>query len=144
MRLVPRFISLTSLFLIFAIGCSGPVGPSVKGQVLLDGKPVSGARVVFEGKGGSLAVTDDNGKFHLDGSTFKKVDPGVYIVRVSKYIDAKTGKTPDSDDYEQMVAAGTFKNALPDIYAGNEGNPLTGIEIKEGQNELAPFQLKSK
>jgi hypothetical protein len=130
--------------LIFCLaGCSGATGPQIKGQVLLDGKPVAGARVEFHGKGGSVAVTDDEGKFYLDGTAFKKVEPGSYIVRVSKYVDRKTGKAPNAEEYDQLVAAGTIKNSLPEKYGAAEMNPLTA-EIKEGLNELKPFELKSK
>jgi hypothetical protein len=126
------------------LGCSNVVGPKVKGQVLLDGKPVSGARVMFYGKGGGGSVTDGDGKFYLDGSAFKTVQPGKYIVMVSKYVDVKSGKPIEAEDYDQVVASGKAKNELPDRYSRNEENPLSGIEIKDGMNELKPFELKSK
>jgi hypothetical protein len=144
MRFAVNVFFLFSLFVVFVTGCSDVVGPKVKGQVLLDGKPVAGARVMFFGKGGGGSVTDSDGKFYLDGTTFKTVQPGKYIVMVSKYVDMKTGKAFEGEDYEQAVAAGKAKSELPERYGRNEENPLTGIEIKDGMNELKPFELKSK
>jgi hypothetical protein len=140
MRIPPGLVSISCLFCALA-GCSGTAGPSVKGQVLFDGKPVSDARVVFEGVGGSAAATDEEGKFHLDGTTFKTVKPGKYIVRISKLVDKKTGKVPDREDYDQLLAADGLKNLLPAKYNQKEENPLIA-EIKEGANDLPPFQLK--
>jgi hypothetical protein len=141
-RAIPGFVAIAGLILVM-VGCSGAVGPKVKGQVLLDGKAVEGARIVFEGKGGSTAITDSEGRFYLDGTTFKSVQPGAFVVRISKYVDKKTGKPPAEEDYDQMIASGAFKNALPNKYAAAEENPLS-VEIKEGINELKPFELKSK
>jgi hypothetical protein len=124
-------------------GCGGSVGPSVKGQVLLDDQPVAGARVSFEGKGGNMAVTDDKGKFFLDGRVFKSVKEGKYIVKITKHVDNKTGTAPSSEDHDQLLAAGMLRNTLPEQYGRNEENPLVA-EIKPGANELPPFQLKSK
>jgi hypothetical protein len=144
MRFAVSVIFFFSAVVVFVTGCSDVAGPKVKGQVLLDGKPVAGARVTFTGKGGGGGVTDNDGKFYLDGSTFKTVQPGKYIVLVTKYVDMKTGKAIEAEDYEQLIAAGKAKNELPARYSQNEENPLTGIEIKNGMNELKPFELKSK
>lgn len=132
-----------SCLVVFLASCSGAAGPRVKGQVLLDGKAVEGARVVFHGDGGNVTVTDAEGKFSLDGTTFKSVKPGKYIVRITKYVDKKTGQAIDPEQYDQVLAAGTAKNFLPDKYGGDEMNPLSG-EIKAGENALPPFELKSK
>lgn len=142
----PRFLVPLMLFggaFVFLAGCSNKVGPSVKGQVLLDGQPVSEARIVFEGKGGASTITDAEGKFFLDGTVYKNVKPGKYLVRVSKFADKKTGKVPPPEDYEQLVAAGMVKSMLPEKYDGTDQNPLNA-EIKDGHNDLPPFQLKSK
>lgn len=125
-------------------GCGkGSAGPSVKGQVLLDDQPLAGARVVFEGVGGNKAVTDDKGKFLLDGKVFKSVKPGKYIVRITKHVNKKTGDAPSAEEHDQLLFAGELKNILPAHYGRKEENPLI-VEIKEGVNELPPFQLKSK
>jgi hypothetical protein len=142
-----RFVGILLLFtsvIILVPGCSsGNVGPSVKGQVLLDNKPVAGARVAFHGKGGAQTVTDQDGKFFLDGTAFKSVQPGKYIVRITKYVDKKTGKVPETDDLDNKIAAGEVKNELPAHYGAAEENPLIA-DISAGANELKPFELKSK
>ncbi|HZZ82460.1 MAG TPA: carboxypeptidase-like regulatory domain-containing protein [Gemmataceae bacterium] len=128
--------------LLALIGCGGKTGPSVKGKVLLDGQPVAGAKVTFEGKGGNVAITDSEGKFFLDGKAFTSVQPGKYVVSVTKYLN-KEGKAPPSEDFDQLLAANQLTNSLPAQYGGPEENPLTA-EIKDGVNELPPFELKSK
>ena len=136
-----------ALFLAAAvIGCSGGGShPRIKGQVLLDGKSVPQARVEFKGpKSGNIVMTDDDGKFELDGSSaFKSLKPDKYMVLITKIVD-KSGKTPEPEDYEQLIASGLGKNALPAKYGDPDFAQFTGIEIKEGVNELPPFELKSK
>src|SRR5215475_5479123 len=100
MRATSGFLFVNLLLLL--AGCSGQVGPSVKGQVLFDGKPVGGARVIFEGKGGNAAVTDKDGKFYLDGRQFKSVKPGTYTVRISKHVD-KSGNDVPEDKYDDLL-----------------------------------------
>jgi hypothetical protein len=139
MRVVSGCLFL-GLLLVVA-GCSSQVGPSVKGQVLFDGKPVAGARVIFEGKGGNATVTDKDGKFFLDGKQFKSVKPGTYVVRITKHVD-KSGQEVPEDKYDDLIAANELVNKLPPQYGAAEENPLSA-EIKEGANELPPFQLKS-
>lgn len=134
------------IVLFLAIGgcSSNPAFPKIKGQVLLDTKPVSEAQVTFEGPGGNVAVTNEEGKFEFDGtSAYKTLKPGKYIVIVTKMVDKKTGKVPPPEDYEQMVAAGTGKSVIPDIYTERETSPLN-VDIVEGANDLKPFELKSK
>jgi hypothetical protein len=126
------------------IGCGGgATGPRVKGQVLLDSQPVADARVEFQGKGGQSTVTDKDGKFEFDGtSAYLTVKPGTYKVTVTKYVDLKGNKL-EPEDYEMQKAAGLVKHGLPAKYADVGTTDLTA-EIKEGKNELKPFELKSK
>ena len=143
LRVSTLFFAIGGLILVLA-GCSGgTVGPKVKGQVLLDGKGVARAHVMFHGKGGTTTFTDDEGNFFLDGTTYKSVQPGKYVVRITKYVDKKSGQPVDAEDYGMLVASGKIKNILPDKYGAEEENPLVA-DIKEGLNELPPFQLKSK
>jgi hypothetical protein len=145
-----RICPLSLLFCISVglIGCSGGGNfPRIKGQVLLDGKAVSQARVEFKGEtGGNVAMTDDEGKFEFDGSSvFKTLKVDKYKVTISKYVYiGKSSKIPEPEDYGQLEASGLGKNILPAAYFDPAFTPFTGIEIKEGMNELPPFQLKSK
>ena len=137
------YFAVAPMLVLLAVGCSGgTVGPKIKGQVLLDGAPVSRARVNFEAKGiGTTATTDAEGKFFLDGTMFKTLKPGKYIVRIAKHVDKKTGEVPTEDELGQLRASDGLKNVLPEKYDAREENPLV-VEIKDGLNELPPFQLK--
>jgi hypothetical protein len=141
MRFLPGCLLLV---LLASGGCSNVIGPQVKGQILLDGKPLAGANVEFTGgPGGSHAITDDDGKFYLDGTVYKTVKPGKYLVQVTKYVHRKTGKAAaDPEELGQWQAQDQVKNIVPAKY-GPADNPLSA-DIKEGMNELPPFQLKSK
>ena len=127
------------------MGCSGGAAfPKIKGQVLLDNEPVSDARVEFKGKAGQTAVTDKDGKFEFDGSSpYLTLKPGTYKVVITKLVDKKTGAAITPENYPQQMFAGTAKNSLPPVYEKENTTPLTA-EIKEGNNELKPFELKSK
>ena len=113
-----------------------PVFP-VQGTVLLDGKPVAHAFVVFHPLGntgpGDLhprAQADQDGTFVL--STYESDDgapAGEYRVTVQKY------KAPtDSDN-------GPPTNLLPGRYAKPDSSKLNA-RVQDGQNDLPPFQLK--
>ena len=133
--------SLVACFLAL-LGCSsGSTLPRTKGQVLLDGQPVSDATVEFLGVGGRSTTTDKEGKFDFDGSSaYKAVKPGTYKVTISKFVDLKGQPL---EDVEQAKAAGQVKPALPAIYGSGETTPIK-VDVKEGKNELKPFELKSK
>jgi hypothetical protein len=105
----------------------------VKGKVLLEGKPVSGAIVVFHPQDGAdpkaprpQARTGSDGTFTL--STFKPHDgalAGRYAVTVL-WQDGEEGT-----------------NLLPARYASPKTSGLRA-EIKEGTTELPPFPLQRR
>jgi len=112
-----RRIAVTAsalLAFLAAAGCSSkPV--TVDGEVTLDGKPVSGAMVVFHpDKGGTQAtgLTDANGVFHL--TTFNTGDgalPGSYKVSVQKLAaqgDAVTTHVDPANPDSMRKAIGGF------------------------------------
>jgi hypothetical protein len=129
------------------LGCSGgPNNPTIKGQVLLDGQPLAGARVFFQGgdKAGNGAVTNEDGKFAFDASHPQNtLKPGMYKVTITKLVDVKTGQAPPAGDEEMLAASGNAKNSLPPIYAQPQTTPLSA-EIKQGPNELKAFELKKQ
>src|SRR5262245_3548701 len=140
--------AITSTFaLVLAVtGCSSnPAFPKIKGQVLLDTKPVSEARVAFQGPaGGNVAVTNEQGKFEFDGSgPYKTLKPGKYQVLITKIVDKKTGQVPPPEDYEQLVASGMGKSVIPYRYTDHETSDIH-MHIVEGPNYLKPLELKSK
>jgi len=144
-RSLAAIASTFALFLAITGCSSNPAFPKIKGQVLLDTKPVSEARVTFQGPaGGNVAVTNEEGKFEFDGSgPYKTLKPGKYIVLVTKVVDKKTGQVPAPEEYEQLVASNMGKSVIPYIYTERETSPLN-VDIVEGPNDLKPFELKSK
>jgi hypothetical protein len=126
-------------------GCSGGGSdPMIKGQVNFDGQPLTQARVTFEGdKSLANAMTDDAGKFEIAITGPYALQPGSYLVTVSKFTDKK-GNVPAPEEVEQLIAAGQAKNLVPFKYGNRANTPFTGVEIKKGLNELPPFELKSK
>src|SRR5262249_31387355 len=129
----------------------GKSGPTATGSLTLDGKPLGDARVVFvanEGNAnkamGATARTDAEGKFRIkqDGKVVWK--PGKYKVQVTKIVD-RQGNVPDEQESGQLEAAGAggkSKNLVPARYGGDD-SPLDA-EIQPGENNLPPFQLKSR
>jgi hypothetical protein len=122
--------------------CSGkkdarvPVFP-VHGQVLLNGKPVPYAFVVFHPVSGSgredlhpRAHAEEDGSFWL--STYDSGDgapAGEYVVTVQQY------KAPTESDREAAV------NLLPAPYASPARSKLRA-RVEAGDNELAALELK--
>jgi hypothetical protein len=144
---MPRgFLFLTLGFaLACAVGCSKGSGGRVKGQVLLDAKPVDGANVMLVGKDKSPAAfsgkTDANGNFDITGTPDRPLPLGSYQVLITKFVDKKTGKEPSADDYGQLEAQGALRNELPRQY-GERGSSKLTAEVKEGETVLQPFDLK--
>jgi hypothetical protein len=139
-------LALPSAVVLIIAGCSGG-GNRVTGKVLLDGNPLAGAEVRFEkgGKAGAdkfVARTDEEGKFEIVPIGGRSIEPGKYVVLISKYVD-KTGKQTAPEEVEQLRAAGTAKNIVPEKY-NDPSSPNLTAEVKEGKTELAPFDLKTK
>jgi len=143
-RFLPWFAALTVLAVVGLTGCSKSSG-TIEGEVKLDGKPLPGADIVFEGDatsklGGFTGKTDDNGKFSI--RTKSPIQAGKYRVLISKYVDKK-GKALDPEEYEQLKASGTLKNLVPFKY-NHPAESVLIVDLKEGQNALQPFDLKTK
>jgi len=140
---------LLSLVGFLAGGCSGGGGTTITGKVTLDNQPLDNAKLEFVGEGPSLgtvqAKTGADGKFELQPVGKEKVGlkPGKYKVLVSKLVDKKTGKVPNEEDYGQLEAANMLKDVLKGKYSDRDFPKIT-IEVKEGEKELAPIELKSK
>jgi hypothetical protein len=135
-----------------ASGCSGGSrGPTATGSLTLDGKPLSDAQVVFvanEGNAtkamGAIARTDAEGKFRIQQEARGKQNwkPGKYKVQVTKLVD-RQGNLPDDPGQLEAAGAGArAKNVVPARYGGDD-SPLD-VEIKAGENNLPPFELKSR
>jgi hypothetical protein len=111
----------------------------VKGKVLFKGQPAEGAQVVFR-----PATEDSSAKpqpnpyadVRADGSFTLRTEPygegapaGDYVVMISWYTRS------DPED------ALTSKSKLPAKYA-DPTNPVIKATVKEGENDLQPFDLK--
>lgn len=134
-------IATVLLVAMWSVSCAKtddhkPLYP-VSGRVVMDGKPVPYAFVVFHPQGvtGSDAIrpraqAGANGSFAL--STYAGADgapPGEYRITVEKY------KAPTEADKGPPV------NLLPARYARADTSNLTA-RVQEGRNELPSIQLK--
>jgi hypothetical protein len=132
-------------------GCSRSSGPSIEGQVTIDGIPLPGAQLTFEpldqsGKlGGAIAVTDATGAFELEPhpATGETLSAGTYAVSVSRKVDPQ-GNVPAGNDFGQMQAAGMLRETIPVKYMFQQGAPpILSANIVEGDNELK-LELQSR
>jgi hypothetical protein len=126
---------LGPLLALVQTGCGGPA--EVKGHVTLDGKPVSGATVLFVPEPGSSArpasgLTDGEGNFRL--TTYRPNDgavPGTYKIVVTKSEGVPSPPDPDHAskkralDYERRIAGRDRpKRIIPAIYGDAETTTL--------------------
>jgi hypothetical protein len=139
-------LALTALTVSGSSCSRGPACYPVHGQVHVDGRPAEGAHVVLvpvdardplAPRPSGIAAAD--GSFALrtyDAATRTTQDgapPGQYVATVL---------WPPPSSPEQVPAGG---DVFPDRLQGRYGDPATsslrGIEVKQGPNELAPFEL---
>jgi len=132
-----RCILLAALVLL--VGCSQKTADypdlgTVTGVVMLDGKPLPLASILFQPDEGraSYATTDQNGKYQLTytaDATGAKL--GRHTVQITTYRPNTDPKDLDSPEYpEQLPAKYHTKSELI-------------VEVKPGKNDI-PFDLKSK
>jgi hypothetical protein len=126
---------------VFCPACSSgrkPVNP-VRGQILVDGKPVAQAQVLFHPAEGvkddplPTGHTDDQGYFDL--TSYKNGDgapEGSYAVTVTWFRVFGGGR-------EEIVS----RNVLPRRYAAPQSSQLRAT-VAKGKNDLDPFQLRSR
>jgi hypothetical protein len=132
-------VMLGIVLLLAGASCGGgakPVFP-VNGKVFYQGKPTHKAIVWLhpENPSDSTKSTPPRGVVQQDGSfqisTFQPNDgapPGRYRVSISWRVPSKVG----DDEGEQL---------LPRRYQDPATSGLPPVEVKEGANELPPFQL---
>src|SRR5262245_44763471 len=130
----PHAASALGLLLAVLCGCgaadSGPPLVPAEGVVLLDGKPLSGADVMFEPRGSTkgqavFGRTDAAGKFVLRTPDGKRTGAAVgeYHVVVNKLI------RPDGSDFvpdpnSGPMDTGGFREVLPATYSDNAQSQL--------------------
>lgn len=109
----------------------------VHGKVLLDGKPVPHAFVVFhpveDSSPGAIhprAQSKDDGTFETSSyDTGDGAPVGEYVVTVERH------RPPTSDD------PNPGPNQLPRKYASSKSSKLK-VHVSQGVNDLKPFELK--
>ena len=123
---------------VLLAGCSASLPPQpVRGKVFFQGKPAEGAVVTFVSRNGNDAkgqryagIVATDGTFKLSArAAFDGAPVGHYAVTVF-YL------SPDRKVDGQ--------NAGPDLLKGKYADPATtplNVEIKPGDNNLAPFHL---
>jgi hypothetical protein len=141
--------------LLLTAGC-GPTRPTgdvpvhpVKGQVLVDGKPLAGAQVTFhpadESKPGQdvarpTGQTDEEGRFRLMTYTRDDGAPaGSYLVSISGLA------RPQSEGSNVLESAGPLTKT--DVLRGRYLDPRKSdlkAEVRVGDNTLPAFELKAR
>jgi hypothetical protein len=130
---------------VCCLGCSGSSGLNpVKGSVLHNGQPLAGALVTFHPKGATdiatlrpVGLTGEDGTFTLTTGPDPGAPAGEYIVTFlcSEEIVPKGGKKLMS------MAPPETRDRLGGAYVSPEASRFN-VEIKKGDNQLPPFQLK--
>jgi len=140
--------AITSLAIVCCSGCGepGPALGTVKGQVTLDGKPLSKVAVAFmpAGTGGTTsAITDASGNYELSAVV------GKCKVAVTTVNQAQVATNPemssDSPEYAKQAAGGgdnyNVKNVEPIPAKYHEQTELQ-YEVKSG-SQVINLELKS-
>jgi hypothetical protein len=133
----PELLLLICIGLLCGCGSGDGLAP-VHGLVLLDGKPVEGAAVMFEHDSGGVpatGITDANGEFSLTtagqgvGATI-----GHNSVSVAKQVIAQPNRKIEESEIVEM------KSETPVKYASPRTSGLN-IEVKRG---MQPVELHLK
>jgi hypothetical protein len=145
MKRVCQKVAVVALPLcVMSLGCSRtdqvPVYP-VRGQVLLNGKPLANATLVFHAQVSlpkdvrPSAKTDSEGKFTVTSfETGDGAPEGSYQVSLTCY-NATTKGNAVEGDY-------SVRNVLPARYASPATSRIRA-DVKKGDNELPPIQLSN-
>ena len=122
---------------LLSAGC-GPSGPeiaSVSGRIIMDGKPLANATVVFIPENGrpAGANTDQDGNYVLNFAQGRKgAIPGTNTIRIM------TLRDPDQDENGQTIPGSP--ETVPSRY--NTESELT-FDVESGKKNVANFELKS-
>jgi Carboxypeptidase regulatory-like domain len=133
----PRILPVSLIVCwVLAAGCGGPV--NVEGKVIMGGKPLAGAQVLFvPAAGGREAgdVTDEEGHFRLKNPQDLGVVPGEYRVTVSKKDYPPGMKRPDAHQMTMALTA-KMKETLPAKYTMEDKTPLRIMVPRGGTTAL--------
>lgn len=146
-QLNPRRLGLAVALALAISGCARTPPPvtEVEGRLLLDGKPLAGARVEFVpmldhfgAELNSSGVTDAEGHFRL--TCLRQGQPGAVVARhrvvVTEAPAAAAFRGQDARAQERYAAylRGLKNRPIPDVYGGVGRTPLE-VEVKAEQRE---------
>ena len=152
---IARVFSGTAALLLLVAGCNARFKTvEVKGTVLLDGQPLTGATVLFmpeDSKGRAASgLTNREGSFLL--TTYKEKDgalPGKYRVLITKTeaIAAPPAKLKPGDEksvtehYRDLRSRKNRKSNVPPLYGSEDTSPL---ECTVPPGKKVVFELSTK
>src|SRR5262245_59827824 len=136
---VPLFVALA----VWVTSCSsgGTLYP-VRGKVSVGGKAAAGANLVFHPEGGDMKSVPATATAGPDG-TFTLVTGDKSGARAGKYVVTVVWPDPTKKPTEAQLMMGLAD--LPDALGGRFADPKTSnlrAEVKPGENDLEPFDLK--
>ena len=134
------FITIAFFIGFFALsGCGGNGLAPVNGRVLLDGKPIENAAVMFQSEDGGVpatGITGPNGEFTLTTTGLGNgASLGMNGVTIVKSVNAQPNRKVEEGEIVPM------KYETPTKYASIQTSGLT-VEVKNGM-EPVELQLKS-
>lgn len=142
MKVVARvfFFALAVLLAVLG-GCSQKETlNSVQGKVLLQGEPLAGALVSFHPED---VTTDPPTGFSQADGTFKVMTGSVEGAKAGTYVVTIMCQVPIKGKTEGMSFGGMeeSEDRLKGAYANRDSSQIR-VTIKEGPNQLEPFDLK--
>jgi len=149
------FGALALATLLFT-GCSdSPEVSTVTGVVLLDGKPLHSAEVVFcpaaTGEAGGIVATgytDEAGRFQVHasqaGQELAGVTPGTHVVMVRDLATrGEAAAAPTSPDFDQNVTAAAKKSRISKKFEDLKATPLRNVTVPAGEHQVT-IELDSR
>jgi hypothetical protein len=142
------------LVLTFAVGlygCGGPKNGIVKGQVMLDGKPLSDVTIIFthpETHLGVMVHTDANGHYDVKSYKDRGLPPGTYQVSVRPKREVESTDELVAAQVRATQAGGDFEppKERTDILDKYQDAGTSGFvaNVVAGDNPPFDFKLDSK
>jgi len=155
-----RKLLLPAVLALLAAGCSGSPVSVVKGKVLYNGAPLSGADLEFKPEtdltlGSFGGQTDSDGSFEIKigRGTGMNAKPGRYVVLITKGkpigLPPPDARLSEEERVKALMemgpggpgAGGANAGILPVKYAGAASTPFK-VEISVGMNDLNPFRME--
>jgi hypothetical protein len=134
-------LNWVAVLLTLGMGCSsGERLNPVRGKVLLQGQPLAGALVSFHPQDAQgdppTGFTGPDGAFSVVTGNIEGARAGTY--RVTIMCQVPTNKKPEGLSFGGVPET---EDRLKGAYANVATSQIT-VTVKEGQNELEPFDLK--